>query len=81
MSTVELATLGGWGTFITSLMLVTGTIFGLYQLRNSAQARRLQAIASKSSEYIEKNPGMGIPKIIGFNADIVKLTKIVTKEM
>ncbi len=182
MSTVELATvMGGWGAFITSLMLMTGTIFGLYQLRNSAQARRLQALASiyqqlrpkevieieqdllhnpktviypkeltendirkinaliysyqrlgyflymglvtekeilpmvgwesiilweklkgfvreqvredipharahfeylasKSSEYIEKNPGMVIPKVIGFNANIEKLTKIVTKE-
>ena len=47
MSSVELAgTIGGWATLITASSIFLGTLFGLYQLRISAQARRLQALAS-----------------------------------
>ena len=47
MTTTEFAQLIGVGAaLITALMLLLGTIFGLYQLRINAKARRLQALAS-----------------------------------
>jgi hypothetical protein len=47
MSANELASLvGGWAALTTSMMLLLGTIFGVYQLRIAAKARRLQALAS-----------------------------------
>ena len=36
-------------------------------------------LASRSSDYIHKNPGLVIPKIIGFDADMNELQKIVLR--
>ena len=47
MTSIQLATMiGGWSALLTSLMLMAGTVFGIYQLRTSAKARRLQALSS-----------------------------------
>ena len=59
MTTIESVTLvSGWSAVLIPIMLLTGTILGVYQLRVSAKARRLQALASiyqqlRPSEVIE----------------------------
>lgn len=47
MTATEFATLiSEWSAVLIPIMLLTGTILGVYQLRVSAKARRLQALAS-----------------------------------
>ena len=47
MTAIEFVTLvSGWSTLLIPIMLLTGTTLGVYQLRVSAKARRLQALAS-----------------------------------
>jgi len=47
MTIIEFITLlSGWSALLVPFLLVTGTILGVYQLRVSAKARRLQALAS-----------------------------------
>ena len=47
MSAVELARIvGGWATLATTLLLLVGAVFALYQLRIATKARRLQALVS-----------------------------------
>lgn len=47
MTVIEFVTLvSGWSAMLLPLMLLTGAIIGLYQLRVSTKARRLQALAS-----------------------------------
>ena len=47
MTTIESLTLvSGLSGVLVPIMLLTGTILGVYQLRASAKARRLQALAS-----------------------------------
>ena len=47
MTAIELATLvSGWSSVLIPVMLLTGTILGVYQLRIGAKARRLQALTS-----------------------------------
>lgn len=41
-----LESFGLWANILIPVMLLTGTILGVYQLRVSAKARRLQALAS-----------------------------------
>ena len=59
MTTIEFVSLvSGWSAVLIPFMLLTGTILGVYQLRVSAKARRLQALASiyqqlRPSEVIE----------------------------
>ena len=59
MTSIEFVTLvSGWSAVLIPIMLLTGTILGVYQLRVSAKARRLQALAAiyqqlRPSEVIE----------------------------
>ena len=47
MTAIDIASIvGGWAALLTSLMLFLGTMFGLYQLRIAAKARRLQVLES-----------------------------------
>ena len=48
MTTIEFVNLviSGWSAILIPLMLLTGAIVGIYQLRVSTKARRLQALAS-----------------------------------
>lgn len=47
MTSIELATLvSGWSAVLIPVMLLTGTVLAVYQLRVGAKARRLQALTS-----------------------------------
>ena len=45
MTSIELASLvSGWSAVLIPVMLLTGTVLAVYQLRVGAKARRLQAL-------------------------------------
>ena len=55
MTTIEFITLvSGWSALLIPLMLLTGAIVGIYQLRVSTNARRLQALASIYQQFRPK---------------------------
>ena len=64
MTTTEFLTRAAeWSAILIPIMLLTGTILGIYQLRVSAKARRLQALASiyeqlRTRELIEIEQGL-----------------------